>query len=636
MRVDYLPAALAAMGLFAACHEPTAAPARPLFSTVAATACPTPSNVIVTNEADLRAALSAATPGYVIGLDGFFGVAADVIVGSPDVTLTCATPGSGIFPQPGFSGVWLLQVHATGVSVDRLILDGGTAEGPYIAGADAGDGLFVADGAQLTNNRVTCGSPNGECAFFVGTKHAVVADNRFESAGSGTGVHMQSGIDGTRVERNTIVTTAPPPDQFLGAGIRVRDGSNVVVADNVVRGPWRNSIATANLAGALERNDVGGALGNAVRMVAVQDVQIANNTVSCGAESCALLQGTGGDTRTTIADNRFESAGSDAGVQLMNMDGARVERNTVVATAAAAEGSHASGIAATGGANLVVTDNVVTGPWTEAALSFDGVLAVRVERNRLEGALGGAVDLFNSGNAQFLNNTVQCGGSCFFADGSPRAVIADNYFQSGGSNTGVHLQTVTDSDRVERNTIVATAPSTSFGLGGIRVRDGSNVVVADNVVQGPWSNSIATTDLTHSQFRSNQLEGATFFGIRFATGPSFVPVSMTQNVFADNVVTGAGSAGILAELACGNKFVLNGLNGNGGDIGLTLPATTGADTGVVPRSNPSAPIENGGFDCDGDGQVDPNRITGPGRIRNNVALSLPADVVAGGSKRRFH
>src|SRR5256886_6288818 len=227
MRVDYLPAALAAMGLFAACHEPTAAPARPLFSTVAATACPTPANVTVTNEAELRAVLSAATQGDVVGLDGFFGVAADVIVGSPDVTLTCAAPGSGIFPQAGFGGAWLLQVHATGVTVDRLILDGGAAEGPYVAGADAGNGVFVADGAQLTNNRVTCGSPNGECAFFVGTKNAVVADNRFESAGSRNGGHMPSGIDGTRVERHTIVTTAPPPVHFLCAAIRVRDGSNV-------------------------------------------------------------------------------------------------------------------------------------------------------------------------------------------------------------------------------------------------------------------------------------------------------------------------------------------------------------------------------------------------------------------------
>src|SRR3989441_83200 len=533
MRVDYLPAALAAMGLFAACHEPTAAPARPLFSTVAATACPTPSNVIVTNEADLRAALSAATPGYVIGLDGFFGVAADVIVGSPDVTLTCATPGSGIFPQPGFSGAWLLQVHATGVTVDRLVLDGGAVEGPYVAGADA-HGLFVADGAQLTNNRVTCGNPNGECAFFVGTKLAVVADNRFESAGSGTGVHMQGGIDGTRVERNTIVTTAPPPDQFLGAGIRVRDGSNVVVADNVVRGPWRNSIATANLAGTFERNDVAGALGNAVRTVGVHDVLFSHNTVSCGAQSCALFEGTGGDTRTTIADNRFEYAGDTAGVQLMNMDGARVERNTVVSTAAAGEGVFASGIAATGGANLAVTDNVVSGPGPEAALSFDGVFAARVERNRLEGGLDDGVDLSGSEDVQFLNNTVQCGSGCLVADASPRAVIADNYFQSGGSNTGVHLQAGTDSDRVERNTVVATAPSTAFGFGGIRVRDGRNVVVADNVVQGPWSNSIATTTLTTSQVVNNRLEGAVVNGIRFNVGTALVPIAMINNVLRNN------------------------------------------------------------------------------------------------------
>ena len=634
MRVDYLPAALAAMGLFAACHEPTAAPARPLFSTVAATACPTPSNVIVTNEADLRAALSAATPGYVIGLDGFFGVAADVIVGSPDVTLTCATPGSGIFPQPGFSGAWLLQVHATGVTVDRLILDGGSAEGPYVAGADAGNGVFVADGAQLTNNRVTCGSPNGECAFFVGTKNAVVADNRFESAGSGTGVHMQSGIDGTRVERNTIVTTAPPPVQFLGGGIRVRDGSNVLVADNVVRGPWRNSIATANLAGTFERNDVAGALGNAVRTVGVHDVLFSHNTVSCGAQSCALFEGTGGDTRTTIADNRFEYAGDTAGVQLMNMDGARVERNTVVSTAAAGEGVFASGIAATGGANLAVTDNVVSGPWTEAALSFDGVFAARVERNRLEGGLDDGVDLSGSEDVQFLNNTVQCGSGCLVADASPRAVISDNYFASGGSFTGVHLQNATDGDRVERNTIVATAASTAFGFGGIRVRDGSHVVVADNVVQGPWSNSIATTTLSASRFENNTLQGAVVNGIRFNVGTAEVPIAMIDNIFQNNRASGAGDAGIFAQAACRNTFDGNDVSGNGGNIGAVFEATTGANVMLLPLSNRSVTIDNGFFDCNGDGRVDPNRIVGPGPRRRMPVPPRP-DVVAGSSSRRY-
>src|SRR3989442_6705660 len=237
MRANTVVAALAAVAFFVACREPTTAePAHrvgPVFSTGATADCPTPASVTVTDEASLRAAVSAASPGEVIGLNGFFPVTADVIIATPDVTLTCATPGSGIFPQPGFTGVWLLQVHATGVTVGRLILDGGNARGPYVAGADAGNGLFVADGAQLTNNRVTCRRPNRDRAFLLGTKNAVVADNRFESAGSATGVQMQSGIDGTRVERNTIVTTAPPPAQFLGGGIRVRDGSNLVVADNV-------------------------------------------------------------------------------------------------------------------------------------------------------------------------------------------------------------------------------------------------------------------------------------------------------------------------------------------------------------------------------------------------------------------
>jgi hypothetical protein len=635
MGTPSLGTALAAVALLAACREPTTEPAAPTavsFSLAGQPACPTGANFIVTDEASLRAALSAASPGNVIALNGFFALTADVAITTPSVTLTCATPESGIFAPPGFSGLWLLQVHAGGVTVDGLVLDGGHApEGPYVAGTDGTSGFF-ADAARLTNNRVTCGSPNGECAFFVGTREAVVADNRFESAGSSTGIHLQSGIDGSRVERNTVVTSAPSGGEFLG-GIRVRDGSNVVVADNVVRGPWGNSIATASLAGTFERNDVAGALRNAVRAVGVRDVVLANNTVSCGGESCALFQGAGGETRTTIADNRFESAGSVAGVQLMNMDGARVERNTVVSTAAAAEGIFASGIAVTGGENLAVTDNVVSGPWTEAALSFDGVFAARVERNRLEGGLDDAVDLFNSGRAQFLNNTVQCGGSCFFANGSPGLVIADNYFQSGGSFSGVHLQAGTDSDHVERNTIVATAPSTGFGFGGIRVRDGQNVVVADNVVQGPWSNSIATTTLAASHFHNNRLEGAGVNGIRFNVGTAAVPIAMRNNSFRNNRVNGAGDAGIFVQAACRNTFVGDNLDGNGGDLGLVFTATAGANVLIIPIGNTASFIDNGNFDCNGDGQPDPNIISGPGRVSRGVPFSPPADVAAGGSKR---
>src|SRR5213593_4030998 len=133
MRANTVVAALAAVAFLIACREPTTEPAHrvgPVFSTGATADCPTPANVTVTDEASLLAALGAASSGEVIGLNGFFPVTADVIIATPDVTLTCATPGSGIFPQPGFSGAWLLQVHATGVTVDRLVLDGGAAEGP--------------------------------------------------------------------------------------------------------------------------------------------------------------------------------------------------------------------------------------------------------------------------------------------------------------------------------------------------------------------------------------------------------------------------------------------------------------------------------------------------------------------------
>jgi hypothetical protein len=67
----------------AACTEPTrpAAPRSPQTDVAlsVAAACPTPANVVVHDEASLHAALGAATPGEVIGLDGFFGISADVV-----------------------------------------------------------------------------------------------------------------------------------------------------------------------------------------------------------------------------------------------------------------------------------------------------------------------------------------------------------------------------------------------------------------------------------------------------------------------------------------------------------------------------------------------------------------------------
>ena len=298
MRIACLPAALAAISFVVGCREPTGEAARvgASFAVSGPAACPTPpspsdtlaSYVTVTDEASLVAAVGSAKPFEVIALNGFFPVSADVVITTPLVTLTCATPGSGIFAPQGSTVVFLLVVHAFGVTVDRLVLDGGNlGEGPYLAETDPTLNV-VADGARLTNNTVACGV--GECAFFVGTRNAVVADNSFASTGSSTGIHMQAGIDGSRVERNSIVATAPSGGALLG-GIRVRDGSDVVVADNIVRGPWGNSIATTNLAGShFENNRLAGATAYGVRFGAVLMTHNAfgNNQVS-GAGSAAIF-----------------------------------------------------------------------------------------------------------------------------------------------------------------------------------------------------------------------------------------------------------------------------------------------------------------------------------------------------------
>ena len=379
-------AAAGALVLAAACSEPSAGPLegranapRPAFAVAGVASCPTPANVIVTDEASLRSAVSSAIPGTVIALRGFFGVTSSVTIRTDDITLTCATPGSGLSAQAGAGVDFLIIAAARRVAVERLVLDGtgtlappGNAAGPYAAAND-GVTLFAED-ARFTNNRVTC-SPI-VCAFFLGTRGAIVTDNYFESAGSLTGVHLQG--DGT-----------PPSTRPI-------DGS-----------------------------------------------------------------------------------------------------------------------------------------------------------------------------------------------------------------------------RVERNTIVATAPSTNPAFGGIRPRDGRNVVVSDNVVIGPWANSMNVNELSQSVFEGNRLEGAGLYGIRFAASAPG-PVSMRDNTFRNNRITGAGSAGVFAQRACGNVFVGNNLQGNADNLGLIFSLTTGANTLV---GNQNVVVDLGAFDCNGDGVADPNIITGRGAVNLGGTIS---------------
>lgn len=266
---------------------------------------------------------------------------------------------------------------------------------------------------------------------------------------------------------------------------------------------------------------------------------------------------------------------------------------------------------------------------------------VSVERLVLDGsnAQDGPFVALNDTGARFVKNRVTCGpGICALFSGTPGAVVADNQFVSNGSETGVHMQRAglnsgsgNDGARVERNTVIATAPSGGPQFGGLRIRDGIRVIVAGNVVVGPWQNSAALTDLSRSLVTLNRLQGALVYGILSRANVSFLgPVSMSDNLFLANRISGAGSAGIFFRNACRNTFAGNNLQGNPGNMGLIFDVTTGAN---VYLGNPNVVVDNGAFDCDGDGDVDPNFVPGHVAVAHAVSLSRNvSDAVAPGSR----
>jgi len=65
-------------------------------------------------------------------------------------------------------------------------------------------------------------------------------------------------------------------------------------------------------------------------------------------------------------------------------------------------------------------------------------------------------------------------------------------------------------------------------------------------------------------------------------------------------------------------------------VGAIFDGPTGANVLV---GNVTVVIDNGSFDCDGDGVPDPNIITGPGRVLHGPFSPAPSD--AAGSTGKF-
>jgi len=280
--------------------------------------------------------------------------------------------------------------------------------------------------------------------------------------------------------------------------------------------------------------------------------------------------------------------------------------------------------------NLIVVDVGGSG------VAVDG-LVLDASAASVDGEAYVAGDFFGPGlpvpNVRFSHNTVTCSpGGCTLLAGTSGAVISNNTFTSAGSFTGVHVQLGVenlDSVRIEGNTIVATAPSTDFRFGGIRLIGARHAVIRDNIVTGPWANSLSLATLSTSIITHNQLNGAAIYGIGLTRNP-FLTTFVLSSTFSSNVVTGAASGGIFARKACGNVFVGNNLQGNGSNIGLIFPDTSGANTVV---GNPTLVVDNGAYDCNGDGVSDPNIITGAGAVMHGVNLGQVVNDAVVSSKR---
>jgi len=118
-----------------------------------------------------------------------------------------------------------------------------------------------------------------------------------------------------------------------------------------------------------------------------------------------------------------------------------------------------------------------------------------------------------------------------------------------------------------------------------------------------------TTDVSDSRFARNVALGTTNAGGLF--------LETYDSELRNNIISLTGGPGMIMNSAC--RDVLTGNNFQGaGDVGLVLGSETGANTYV---GNPSIVVDNGSFDCDGDGNIDPNVLTGQGTPL--IGLTVP-------------
>jgi len=291
--------------------------------------------------------------------------------------------------------------------------------------------------------------------------------------------------------------------------------------------------------------------------------------------------------------------------------------------------------------DVTLADNDMTcGPNTCAF--FHGTPRAVIARNHMVPAAAGTRDILvvqgqtavPAVDVTLADNNMTCGtNTCAFFIGTPRAVIARNRIAAAAAISGIHVQRLigstgavvpTDGTRVEQNYVTTSGSSTNALFGGIRLRDGSDIVAVDNIVTGPWMNSMSLTALAGGEITRNQLRGAIQEGIALGLNAGTVTISVDGLGIRDNRITEAGITGLGVRSTCRSVFVGNNLSGNANDQGAVFFPAAGANTLV---GNGTIVFDNGALDCDGDGIADPNVISGARRLEHG----LPGGALIGGA-----
>ncbi len=264
--------------------------------------------------------------------------------------------------------------------------------------------------------------------------------------------------------------------------------------------------------------------------------------------------------------------------------------------------------------NLTADEVTIRGLELDAEYGYSPIFALTDEFDGLQ-------------NIRIIGNEIYCGyTACLFAAGVPGMQITDNHWKGEDTRYGVHIQgfpgsaggfggPTSDGVVISRN-VIETDGGYVGPYGGIRVREGHDVTITHNQVLGDWAHGVVLTNVYDSRVENNRIDRMLGNGIELSLVAA-APISSSGLSVRANQITNSAGAAMALRRACGNTFEGNLVRDNA--LGVRFEASTGDN---VYRGNNEVVEDAGAFDCDGDGDVDPNQISG-------VQLRAPRDTIPG-------